>query len=209
MSTPATAVMIAAMMRTSQIEMWKPADALRHADRAELEVDRGEVRRGEPGRRVGADRVERDIAEIEQARVADDHVEADRHHREDDDRDHRVHVREGLEDRNLEQDVRSVELVRPQDRVGDGNPEHRQRERDAPNSRRHQIQDVHDREQSEHRRVRRYPRRPRQQEHERGDHDRRQCPLQQRRLRLPASAGVLDADGLERAPEAPLHAIRH
>ena len=39
MSTPATAVMTAATMRTSQIEMWKPPIALRDADRAELEVD--------------------------------------------------------------------------------------------------------------------------------------------------------------------------
>ncbi len=106
MSTPATAVMTAAMRRTSQIEMWNPADPGVYADRAELEVDRvrGEMRRGEPGRRIGADRVEGDVAEIEQARVADDDVQPDRHHREDDDRDHRVHVREGLEDRDLEQD---------------------------------------------------------------------------------------------------------
>ena len=163
-----------------------PADSGLDADRAELEVDRVEVRRGEPCRRVGADRVEGDIAEIEQTRVADDHVQPDRHHREDDDRDHRVHVREGLEDGNLEQHVGSVELVRPQDRVGEGNPQHGQRQSDPPSTPRQQVEGVHDREESEQRRVRRHPRRPRDHEHERSDHERRDGPLQERRLRLPA-----------------------
>ena len=52
---------------------------------AEVELDLLEVLRCEPPGGVGADRVEGDIAEVEQAAVADDDVEPDGHHRE---RDH-------------------------------------------------------------------------------------------------------------------------
>ena len=143
----------------------------------------GEVRRREPGGRVGADRIEGDVPEVEQARVAHDHVQADRHHREDDDRDHRVHVRECLEDRNLEQGVGPGQLVRPEDRVGDGECQHRQRQRDPPDTGRHQIEDVDDREKCDERRMWRHARQPREPEHEGGDHEWRHRALQERRLR--------------------------
>ena len=42
-----------------------------------------ELRRREPGGRVRADRVEGDVAEVEQARVADDDVQTERHHHVD------------------------------------------------------------------------------------------------------------------------------
>ena len=52
------------------------------AHRAEMPGDVRELQRCEPGSRVGAGRVERDVPEIEQARVADDDVQADGHHHE-------------------------------------------------------------------------------------------------------------------------------
>ena len=75
------------MSRTSQIEMWMPPTR-EDADRAEVDVDRrharrvrtGEVRRREPRRAVCADGEERDVAEVEQPRVAHDHVQPERHH---------------------------------------------------------------------------------------------------------------------------------
>ena len=45
--------------------------------RAAVRVLTGELNRGEPGRRIRADRVEGDVAEVEQPCVADDDVEAD------------------------------------------------------------------------------------------------------------------------------------
>ena len=86
---PASAVRPPAMSRTSQIERWMPTASEPSADRAEMEGDLAEVEGGKPGRRVRADRVEGDVAEVEQARVADDDVQADRHHREDE-HDHHV-----------------------------------------------------------------------------------------------------------------------
>ena len=53
------------------------------ADRAEVERLMRELQRREPRRGVGAHRVEGDVAEVEQARVADDDVQADGHHDED------------------------------------------------------------------------------------------------------------------------------
>ena len=92
MSTPAIAVIAAPMRRTSPDRDVDAADAREHADGAEVDVDRRqaggdvgtrEVRRREPGGAVGADGEERDVAEIEQPRVADDHVQAERHHHVD------------------------------------------------------------------------------------------------------------------------------
>ena len=47
-----------------------------------MEADVLEVAGGEPARRVGTGGVERDVAEVEEPGVADDDVEADRHHRD-------------------------------------------------------------------------------------------------------------------------------
>ncbi len=68
--------------------MWMPGKSLRHADRPEVEGDVLEVDRGEPAGRVRTDGVERDVTEIEQAGIADDDVEPDRHHREREHHDH-------------------------------------------------------------------------------------------------------------------------
>ena len=54
-----------------------------------MERDLLELLRREPARGVRADGVERDVPEVEQAAVADDDVEADRHHRERDHHDDR------------------------------------------------------------------------------------------------------------------------
>ena len=62
--------------------MWIPGRPSGMPTAPSCDRDLVELLRGEPARRVRADRVERDVAEVEQARVADDHVEADRHRRE-------------------------------------------------------------------------------------------------------------------------------
>ena len=96
-----------------------------HTDAADIDVDRLPaenelrcVRRGEPGRRVGAERVERDVAEVEETGVADDHVQAHGHHREDGHHRHRVDAREAVEDRHLEQEPLVVRLL-DEERVRD------------------------------------------------------------------------------------------
>ena len=127
----------------------------------------GEVRRREPGRRVGADGVEGDVAEVEQPGVADDHVQADRHHREEDDRDHRVHARERLEDRDLEQRVRARSARRPR---GTGRqPRCARTVSGSANLRilgRQQVEDVGDREQDHRRRMRRDAEQPGEEDHD-------------------------------------------
>ena len=95
----------------------------RDADRAEVDPVSGKLGRREPAGHVGAHRVERDVAEVQQARVAHDDVQAEGHHREDQHHDHRVHPRARAEDRRPEQ-MRVVE------RVQDG--EHEEDERHDP-----------------------------------------------------------------------------
>ena len=80
----------------------------------------GELLRGEPGGGVGAGRVERDVPEVEQARVADDDVQADGHHDEHEHVDARRDVRPRAEDGQREQ-VRDVERVHDRgEHGGDG-----------------------------------------------------------------------------------------
>ena len=67
-------------------------------DRAEVKAHLLELARGEPARHIGARRVERDVAEVEQAGVADDDVQADGHHREDENDHHRAELREEVSD---------------------------------------------------------------------------------------------------------------
>ena len=69
-----------------------------------------ELLRREPGRGVRAGRIEGDVAEVEQAGVADDDVQADRHHDEHDHVDAGCDVGADAEDRDREQ-VRVVERV--------------------------------------------------------------------------------------------------
>ena len=57
------------LLANSPAQTWMPFAA----------VDRREVVGGEPADRVGAERVERDVAEVEQAGEADDDVQAQRH----------------------------------------------------------------------------------------------------------------------------------
>ena len=68
--------------------------ALVETDRSEVDVLLRELVRREPARHVGADRVERDVAEVEQAGVAHDEVQAEGHDREDHHHDHRREPRE-------------------------------------------------------------------------------------------------------------------
>ena len=71
-----------------------------------------ELTRREPAHDVRPDRVEGDVAEVEQARVADDDVQSDGHHHEN----HHVsagargHVRERAEDRDLEEPGRDERI---------------------------------------------------------------------------------------------------
>ena len=86
----------------------------RHADAADVHVDVREVLRGEPRDRVRAHGVERDEAEIEQAGVAHDDVQAEGHHDEDHHRHARVDAREVAEDDQVEE-VRLVDGVEHRD----------------------------------------------------------------------------------------------
>ena len=70
--------------------MWIPGRPSGTPTAPTLDRDLIELLGGEPAGRVGTDGVERDVAEVEETRVADDHVQADRHRREDDHHDHRV-----------------------------------------------------------------------------------------------------------------------
>ena len=88
-------------------------------DCPEVERSRGELERREPGGAVRAHRVERDVAEVEQPRVADDHVQADGHHHEHEHVHARLDRRRRPEDRDREQ-VADVE------RVGDRQADHDQ-----------------------------------------------------------------------------------
>ena len=102
----------------------------RHADAADVHVDVREVLRREPRDRVRTHRVERDVAEVEQAGVADDDVQAEGHHGEDHHRHARVDAREVAEDDHVEQ-VRLVERI-----------EHREQdhaERDDPLAQRKRV----------------------------------------------------------------------
>ena len=83
----------------------------------EVDVQARELARGEPRDRVGADRVEGDVPEVEQARVPDDDVQADRHHDEHEHVYARRHVRPHAEDRDVEH-VRDVERVREREPEG-------------------------------------------------------------------------------------------
>jgi hypothetical protein len=115
--------------RAQEHEPDRDVDAARivaDPDRAEVELDLLELARGQPARGIGAERVEGDVAEIEQAAVAHDDVEPDRHHREDEDRHGRVHVGEGEDDRDVRRQAVHVERVghcdRQEHREGDQAP---------------------------------------------------------------------------------------
>ena len=85
------------MASTSHPEMWMPG---RSSETRPTEVNRDvlELERRQPAGRVGAGGVERHVPEVEQARVADDDVQAERHHREDEHDDHRARPRDEVAD---------------------------------------------------------------------------------------------------------------
>ena len=74
--------------------MWMPRTRVEIPTEPKWTLHLLEVARREPAGRVRADGVERDVAEVEQPAVADDDVEADGHHDEDD-HDHRRARRSG------------------------------------------------------------------------------------------------------------------
>ena len=86
-----------AMISTSHIEMWIPGAPSGAVER-NWKLTCSKWPRGEPAGRVRPGGVERDVAEVEQPGVADDDVEADRHHREHDHHDHRVGPRDEVAD---------------------------------------------------------------------------------------------------------------
>ncbi len=98
-------------------EMWVDVDCSDHdvAQRGAGRVLAGELHRRQPGGGVRAHGVEGDVAEVEQAGVADDDVQADGHHDVDQHHDAGVDVREGTEDRHREEAV-PVEGIRDDDR---------------------------------------------------------------------------------------------
>ena len=104
-------VKMPATISTIQIETWNPAASGLTPTEPDVDVADAlpEMRRGEPGGGVGPHRVEGDVAEVEEARVPDDDVQADRHHDEDRHRHGRVDGRERAEERDL---VQVVPVVR-------------------------------------------------------------------------------------------------
>ncbi len=169
-----------------------------------LDVELDELRRGEPGGRVRPERVERDVAEVEQASVADDDVQPDGHHREDGHHDHRVDARKAVEDRNLEQEALVVRLLN-EERVRDRDGEHGHGQGPPPPTSRQDVERVHDREQDDRRWVR-SAQRQHHEDHERRDHERRDRALEEWGLALPPRACVLHADRLEEAEDAVVEA---
>src|SRR5262245_6641540 len=81
-----------------------------------------ELSGGEPASGVRTDRVEGDVAEVQQARVADDHVQADGHDHEHEDRHRSTHVGEGENDRDVGGKARDVVRIgrREHDHSDDG-----------------------------------------------------------------------------------------
>ena len=79
MSTPMIAVKIAAKQDEPDRDV-DPGRSRSDSGIAEEERVVRELRRGEPAGDVGAHRVEGDVAEVEQPGVADDDVQAERHH---------------------------------------------------------------------------------------------------------------------------------
>ena len=97
-STPSSAAKIAATRITSHGLRWTP-DAPLNDVPPTLDRHLRELLRAEPARDVGAGGEERDVAEVEQARVADDEVEAEAHHRERGDHEGRRGVRQPVASR--------------------------------------------------------------------------------------------------------------
>ena len=85
--------------------------------RSEVEGPLLELQRREPAGRVGARGVERDVAQVEQARVADDDVQPERHHREDEHHDHRSRPRDEVADQR--QDLQRLHDERVDERDND------------------------------------------------------------------------------------------
>ena len=182
-----------------------PAHPDRDANASEDEVsaDRLRMRGREPGCRVRAEGVERHVAQVEEARVPDDHVQADGHHREDGHHDHRVEGRELVEDRDREEEALVVRLL-DEERIEDDEGDDGRRKRVAPDPAGQHVQHVDDREQHERRRVGGPPRQ-RDDDHEEGEHERWKRPLQEGR---PAPGGDRTLCRPPRVPDAAPQAAR-
>ena len=99
-----------------------PRQLPRDPDGAEVERPLVELLRGQPGGGVGAGRVKGNVAEVEQARVADDDVEADGHHRHDHHDHHRIERRDEVPEQR--QVAEALDVLRIEERGQD------QRDRD-------------------------------------------------------------------------------
>ncbi len=182
------------------------ADPLEHADRAEVEVDArqarvdvrpSEVRRREPGSAVGPDGEERDVTEVEQPCVADHHVQAERHHHVDGHDHHRVHARRIRDDGHA---PGPEPVLGDEDRVQDGEREHRHRDHVLPDVGRHDVEREDDPDEDHEREARLRAASPddEQREHDRGQEGQHLDPA---RLPCPAPLRVVDAKTLEAPPE--------
>ena len=181
----------------------------RLGNRSEVEADsvRGEVRGCQPRCRVCANRVKGHVAEVEQACISDDHVQPDRHHREDDHRDHRVHARKRVEDRKVEQESLVVRLL-DEEGVSDHKSKHGRGHGEAAQPRRQQVEHVRDQEQDDQGEVRRKSGCPGNKDHDARNDHRRHRPLQERRPRLPAAARVPHPHALEAEPQPRVRILR-
>ena len=108
-----------------------------------MDVPVGELDGREPGDRVGAHRVERDVAEVQQAGVAHDDVEADGHHRVDAHDHGRAEIGIRTEDVHAAE-VRDVERIREDD---DEDDRRNEEPAEAPRRRRHALRPVRNCEQ--------------------------------------------------------------
>ena len=166
----------------------------RDADRPEVPVAVRELEGREPGGGVGAGGVEGDIPQVEQPGVADDDVQADGHHHEDEHVDARRDVGPDAEDRDHEH-LREVERI--EDREHD-----RDDGRDARASRvRHPEDREDDREQDSER--------PHLPEEEQDEHDLSGELVRERRQTMDPVERPDREDGVgERVVEAPEPAAR-
>ena len=81
-----------------------------------MERDVVELQRRKPPGRVCTRCVERDVAEVEEPAVADDDVEPERHHRDDEDVDHRANPRNEVADEREVHEIVADERVDDPDR---------------------------------------------------------------------------------------------
>ncbi len=192
--------MAAPMSKTSQMEMWMPPTPGKTPTAPKLmsmlgnpvaKSGRAKCGRREPRGAVGADGEEGHIAEIEQACVADHHVQAERHHHVDGHRHHRVHARRVGDDRHA---ARPEPVLREHDRISDCYREHGHRHDELTEPRRQDVEREDDREHRYERQARLGSSPPHDEEHEPGGRRERQA-FDPARLPLPAPLRIVNARG--------------